>query len=100
MARYERVERPKYSSLIRFAMQFHLGAVRAFEFDFNFLAVETERPSLHFAVSQNSSLHHKGMVVEPAPFDGVDAVACRAFSKKPVNADGSCEPGSGTVEPF
>ena len=68
-------------------MQFHLGAVRAFEFDVHFLAVESERPSLHFAVPQNSSLHHKGVVVEPAPFDRVYAITRRRLSKEPVKAD-------------
>ena len=71
MARYERVERPKIPSLICLAAQFHLGAIRAFKFDVHCLAIESERPSLHFAVPQNSSLNEKGVVVEPAPFDGV-----------------------------
>ena len=48
MARYERVERPKYSSLIGLAVQFHLGAVRTFEFDVHCLAFESESPPLRF----------------------------------------------------
>ena len=81
-------------------MQFHLGAVRAFKFDVHFLAVESERPSLHFAVPQNSSLNEKGVVVEPAPFDGVNAIGRGRVSKEPVKADGPPEPGGGPVQPF
>jgi hypothetical protein len=61
----------KYRSLICLAMQLRLCAVRAFKVDVDFVAVEGERPPLHFAVPQDSSLHHKGVVVEPAAFDGV-----------------------------
>jgi hypothetical protein len=80
---------PKYPSLLRLAMQLRLGAVRAFKVDVDFVAVEGEGPPLDFAVPQDSSLHHKGVVVEPTPFDGVDAIGCRALSIEPVEADGS-----------
>src|ERR1700679_3166421 len=87
----------KYPLLIRFAMELCFCAVRAFEVDVHFVAVESQRPSLHFAVPQNSSLHHKGMVVEPAPFHGVDAIARRRPAKQPVKANGPCEPSGGPV---
>lgn len=82
-------------------MQVHLGAVRAFKGYGHFLAVESEGPLLCFGVPEDSSLDHKGVVVEPAPFDGVDAIGCRrAHSKQPVEADRSGERGGGPVEPL
>lgn len=64
-------------------MQLYLGAVRAFKGYVDFLAVESEGPLLRFAVPENSSLHLKRMVVEPAPFDGIDAVGRRRLPNSP-----------------
>jgi hypothetical protein len=46
----------EYPSLICFAVQL----LCVFKFDVHFLAIECERPTLHFAVPEDSSLHHKG----------------------------------------
>ena len=80
-------------------MQLHLGAVRAFKGYVHFLALESEDPLLGVGMPEDASLHYKGVVVEPAPFDGVNAVAGRALSKEPVKADRSREPGGGPVRP-
>ena len=67
----------EYPSFIGLAMQVRRDAVRVFKFDVHLPAVESECPPLSFAVPEDSSFHHKGVIVEPAPFDGVYAVTRR-----------------------
>jgi hypothetical protein len=81
-------------------MQLRFCAVRAFKLNVRRLAVEGEGPFLRFAMPQDSSLHLESVVVEPAPFDRIDAIARRRFSEEPVKADGPSVPGGGPVQPF
>src|SRR5579862_2923669 len=80
-------------SVARVAVQLGLEAVGRDEADIDGLAVERERPELGFAVAENPALDREGARVQPAPLDGIDAVARRrAQAKDPVEPHHPGEP--------
>lgn len=86
-------------SLLQLAVQLRFGAIGAFKLDVDLVALERERVPIYFAMPEDSSIHRERVVVEPTPFDGVDAIGGGVFSIAPIKADGARDARRRSVRP-